>query len=131
MRLTFLKIRTENFEISDPIMVQRRDKIGSEWRPDGFHNTSLGSELSRLRPGGLKKAPSPFFRRPYDRVPFKRGIYRGGYPPQIRPIRTHFFIKNHEKSLYRDLGTICIFLIRKNHEISTSQRVCRWSGALF
>ena len=42
-----------------------------------------------------------------------------------------FFIKNNEKSIFRDLGMICIFLIRKNHEISTSQRNCRWSVALF
>ena len=41
-----------------------------------------------------------------------------------------FLIKNNGKSIYRVLGTICIFLIRKNHEISTSQRICRWFGAL-
>ena len=52
---------------------------------------------------------------------------RGGY----RQFYHYFFIKNYGKSIYRDLGTICIFLIRKNHEISTSQRVCRWSVALF
>ena len=38
-------------------------------------------------------------------------------------------MRNHGKSIYRDLGTICIFLIRKKHEISTSQHVCRWSVA--
>ena len=41
----------------------------------------------------------------------------------------YLFIKNHGKSIYRDLGSICIFLIRKDHEDSTSQRVCRWSVA--
>ena len=55
----------------------------------------------------------------------------GGYPPQIRPIQTHFFIKNYQKSIFWILGNDCIFLVRKNHEISTSQRVCRWSVALF
>ena len=39
--------------------------------------------------------------------------------------------KNHEKSIYRLLGLVCILLIRKKHEISTSQHVCRWFGALF
>ena len=41
------------------------------------------------------------------------------------------FIKNHEKTLYRDLGTSCIFLVAQFHEDSTSQRVCTWSVALF
>ena len=62
--------------------------------------------------------------------PYKGYIW-GGYPPQIRPIRTDFLIKNHQKSIFWNLGNDCIFLVRKNHEISTSQRVCRWSVALF
>ena len=41
------------------------------------------------------------------------------------------YIKNHGKSIYRDLAVSCIFLIRKFHEDSTSQRVCRWSVAYF
>ena len=47
----------------------------------------------------------------------------------LTSIFDYFFTKNHGKSIFRDLGTICIFLIRKNHEDFTSQRVCRWSVA--
>ena len=54
-----------------------------------------------------------------------------GYPPQKPMDVDPFFIKNHQKSIFWILGNDCIFLVRKNHEISTSQRVCRWSVALF
>ena len=55
-----------------------------------------------------------------------RRLPGGGLSPFLR----HFFIKYHEESLYRVLGMIWIFLIRKKHEIFTSQRVCRLYGAL-
>ena len=55
---------------------------------------------------------------------------RARVPPLLTSIFDGFFIKNHEKSIYRDLGMICIFSAVKFHEDSTSQRVCRWSVAL-
>ena len=60
-----------------------------------------------------------------------KGLYKRAVDPLLTLIFNDFLIKNNGKSIYRDLGTICIFLIRKNHEDSTSQHVCRWSVAQF
>ena len=53
-------------------------------------------------------------------------------PPRgAPPFWPHFFIKIKKKQYFEIyLETICIFLIRKTYEDSTSQGVCRWSVAL-
>ena len=54
------------------------------------------------------------------------------YLQEVENIFQHtWYSKNNEEKIFRDLGIICIFLIRKKYEFSTSQHVCRWSGALF